>query len=68
VTRDVDPHAIVVGVPARFLRWRFAPEISRRIIAMAWWDWDHDRLAQAIEDMRILAAEAFVEKYESQIS
>ena len=52
VTSDVEPYAIVAGVPARFLKWRFEPNISTRIIALAWWDWEHDRLARAIEDMR----------------
>jgi phosphonate metabolism protein (transferase hexapeptide repeat family) len=63
VTRDVEAYAIVAGVPARFLRWRFEPGISRRIIALSWWDWDHDRLAEAVDDMRILGIEEFLEKY-----
>jgi carbonic anhydrase/acetyltransferase-like protein (isoleucine patch superfamily) len=63
VTRDVDSYAIVAGVPARFLRWRFPPEISTRIIALAWWDWSHDRLAEAVDDMRTMGAEEFLEKY-----
>jgi phosphonate metabolism protein (transferase hexapeptide repeat family) len=65
VTRDVLPYAIVAGVPAKFMRWRFEPKISARIITLAWWDWGHDRLAGAIEDMRVLSAEAFLEKYEA---
>lgn len=63
VTKDVAPHAIVAGVAAKFLKWRFPPEVSARIIALAWWDWDHDRLAKAIPDMQALGAEAFLEKY-----
>jgi phosphonate metabolism protein (transferase hexapeptide repeat family) len=65
VTVDVPAHAIVGGVPARFLKWRFDPNVSQRIIRLAWWDWAHDRLAAAIEDMRILSAEAFLAKYEA---
>jgi len=64
VTKDVPAYAIVAGVPARFLKWRFAPEIGERIIRLAWWDWDHGRLAQVVDDMRALAIETFLEKYE----
>ena len=67
VTRDVLAYAIVAGVPAKFMRWRFEPKISTRIIALAWWDWEHDRLAGAIEDMRVLGAEAFLKKYEVKV-
>ena len=63
VTKSVATYAIVAGVPARFLRWRFEPKISERIIAIAWWDWEHDRLAKAIADMQALTVEEFVEKY-----
>jgi hypothetical protein len=59
----VAPYAIVAGVPAKFLKWRFAPKLSERIISLAWWNWDHDRLAKAAEDMRVMGAEAFLEKY-----
>jgi phosphonate metabolism protein (transferase hexapeptide repeat family) len=65
VTKDVAPYAIVAGVPAKFLRWRFAPEVSRRIIALSWWDWSHDRLADAVDDMQAMGVEAFLEKYEA---
>ena len=65
VTKDVAPYAIVVGVPARFLKWRFVPKISDRIIRLAWWDWKHAMLASVIPDMQMLSAEAFLEKYET---
>ena len=64
-THDVPAYAIVAGVPAKFMRWRFEPKISERIISLAWWDWEHDRLSQAIEGMRTLNAEAFLDKYEA---
>ena len=63
VTRDVEPYAIVAGVPAKFLRWRFEQEIIEKIEALAWWDWRHDRLAEAVDDMRELTAAQFIAKY-----
>jgi phosphonate metabolism protein (transferase hexapeptide repeat family) len=65
VTKDVAPYAVVAGVPARFLKWRFPQEISARIISLSWWDWEHERLAKAVDDMRALSVEQFLEKYET---
>jgi hypothetical protein len=63
VTKDVAPYMIVAGVPAQPLRARFAPGIADRLLALAWWDWSHDRLRAALTDFRSLKAEAFLEKY-----
>lgn len=64
VTKDVEPYAIVAGVPARRIKWRFAKSIRERIISLAWWDWKHDRLAAAAADMRQLSAKDFLKKHE----
>ena len=63
VTKDVAPYTIVAGLPATELRPRFAPGIADRLMALAWWDWDHARLRRALPDFRRLKAEAFLEKY-----
>ncbi|MEO0401057.1 MAG: chloramphenicol acetyltransferase [Pseudomonadota bacterium] len=63
VTKDVAPYVIVAGIPAVPLRARYAPEIARRMMDLAWWDWDHDRLRAALDDFRTLQAEAFLERY-----
>ncbi|CUX79562.1 MAG: phosphonate metabolism protein with transferase hexapeptide repeat [Roseibaca calidilacus] len=64
VTRDVAPYTIVVGVPAEKMRRRFSKQVARRLVDLAWWDWDHNRLQMALGDFRTLEAEAFLEKYE----
>ena len=63
VTRDVAPYSIVAGMPAQKIRDRQPTEIAARMIALAWWDWDHDRLRAALPDFRELTAAAFLEKY-----
>jgi len=65
VTRDVAPYTIVVGVPAEKLRRRFPKQIARRLMELAWWDWDHDRLRMALSDFRQMEVEAFLTKYEN---
>ena len=63
VTHDVAPYLIVAGIPAVPLRARFAAPLAERLLALAWWDWPHDRLRAALDDFRALTGEAFVEKY-----
>jgi phosphonate metabolism protein (transferase hexapeptide repeat family) len=63
VTKDVPPFAIVVGVPARVLRFRFDEATAQRMERLAWWDWSHDRIDAALADMRALTAEEFITKY-----
>ncbi len=64
VTKDVPAYTIVAGVPAVPLRARFSPNIAIRLVALAWWDWPHDRLRATLQDFRALPPEAFLEKYE----
>ena len=64
VTKDVAPYTIVTGIPAKPLRLRQPPEIAERLIALAWWDWDHQTLRDRLDDFRSLKAEEFLDRYE----
>ncbi len=64
VSKDVPAYAIVAGVPARLVKWRFPEEIATRLQALGWWDWTHAQLRAALPDFRNLPIEAFLEKYE----
>jgi len=58
-----DLNAIVAGVPAKVVKQRFPPDLTRRIQELAWWDWDHEQLHAALADFRLLTTEQFVEKF-----
>jgi virginiamycin A acetyltransferase len=52
VGRDVPPYAIVAGNPARVVRHRFDPDITRRLLAAAWWDWPIERILANLAAIR----------------
>jgi len=45
VTKDVEPYAIVGGVPAAPIKMRFDRGLSRRLMAAKWWQYDRNDLA-----------------------
>ena len=53
VTKDVPPYAIVVGNPARFLRFRFSEDIVSELLALEWWNLPEAEIAQLpFQDIR----------------
>lgn len=42
VTKDVPPYAIVGGVPAQLIKYRFPKELIDRLLQIRWWDWEPD--------------------------
>lgn len=44
VTKSVPAYAIVVGNPARVIRYRYPDEIVELLRGVDWWNWSDDRL------------------------
>jgi len=44
VTRDVEPYAVVAGVPALTLRKRFQQSTVDHLLELRWWDYDDETL------------------------
>ena len=42
VTHDVPPYAVVAGVPARIVKYRFNEEIIKKLEELKWWDYPKD--------------------------
>ncbi len=63
VSKPVEPYQIVAGVPAKAIRYRFDEPIRARLLALQWWDWPVEKLAEAIPDMQTLEIGAFLDKW-----
>jgi acetyltransferase-like isoleucine patch superfamily enzyme len=44
VTADVPPYAIVVGTPARVIKYRFSNEIIQALLGLKWWLWSNEKI------------------------
>ena len=44
VTKDVPPYAIVVGNPAKIIKYRFDDEIIEKLLKLKWWDFDDETI------------------------
>lgn len=42
VTKDIPPYAIVAGVPAKVIKYRFSDEIIQKLLEMQWWNQKDD--------------------------
>lgn len=45
VTKDVPPYAVVAGVPAKIIKYRFAEDIIDELLKIRWWDWDLEKIS-----------------------
>lgn len=48
VVRDVPPYAVVGGVPAKVIRWRFDEDVRAGLLASRWWDWPDEVIRERI--------------------
>ena len=65
VVKDVPPYAIVGGVPAKVIRYRFSPEVIEKLLELQWWNLPDETLKEHIrffqkEDLSVNDIEDFI--------
>lgn len=61
VHQDVPAYAMVGGVPAKLIRFRYPADQIERLLALQWWGWDEARLRAAAPWFAQPRLEAFFE-------
>lgn len=48
MTKDVPPYAIVGGVPAKILKYRFPDDVISALMELKWWEWDDKEILDVL--------------------
>jgi len=51
VTKDVPPYAIVGGVPAKIIKYRFPENKIEQLLKSAWWDWPLEEIRLKVKEL-----------------
>lgn len=64
VAKDVPPYTIVGGNPAKIIKQRFPDDIVERLLALQWWNWEDQRIAEQLPLLLNHDIEAFLDAAE----
>jgi acetyltransferase-like isoleucine patch superfamily enzyme len=62
ITKDVPDYAVVAGVPARIIKYRYIPNQIEALNKIEWWNWTDDEIRERYSDM-YLPVDEFIRKY-----
>jgi virginiamycin A acetyltransferase len=63
VVDDVPPYAVVGGVPARVIKYRFEEEERKKLKEIAWWNWDSAVIKEREADIYSSDVGKFISTY-----
>jgi len=63
VRRDIPPYAIAMGNPARVAGYRFEKDVIDKLESISWWDWDINKVVEALPYLLSDDIDRFINKY-----
>lgn len=61
ITKDVPDYAVVAGVPAKVIKYRFTAQQIRMLNEIAWWDWPVEKIHACYDDF--IDIDLFLQKH-----
>jgi acetyltransferase-like isoleucine patch superfamily enzyme len=61
VTKDVPDYAIVGGIPAKVIKFRFSPDVIKLLLKIKWWERDSKDIEARFKDFHSI--DNFIQKY-----
>lgn len=66
VTKDVPPYAIVGGIPAKIIGYRYTQNQIKKLLVIKWWNWPISKIEQ--NKSLFLDVDKFINKFENEIN
>ncbi len=63
VVDDIPPFAVVGGVPAKVIKYRFNQEQIEKLLTIQWWNWKRETIKEREETIYSKDVDAFISKY-----
>ena len=62
ITKDIPDYAVVGGVPAHIIKYRYTQKQIEALLEIQWWNWTDDKIRERYDDF-YLPIDTFIEKY-----
>ncbi len=66
ITKDVPDYAVVAGVPAKIIKYRYTQDQIEALNRIQWWSWTDDKIRNCYDDF-YLPVEKFIEKHDERV-
>lgn len=63
ITKDIPDYAVVCGVPARIIKYRYTEEQIQALNRIAWWEWPDEKIRENYDDF-YKNIEEFIKKHD----